>query len=151
MNKTPLQKASDLLDSCRLRKTQPRQEILSILLQADHPLTQEQIADRIGSQAPDKTTIYRTLMALIRHNLVHQAYLRDRTRHFELAHHCQADQCHPHFTCTDCGQTHCLYDTVIPAVKNIPDGFLVQHRQLRLEGICADCRTHSGKQNPYVE
>jgi Fur family ferric uptake transcriptional regulator len=140
MSKDILHKVEELLESCGLRKTHPRQEILSILLQTDQPLTQEQIAERIGPSAPDKTTIYRTLMTLAGRNLVHQAYLKDRTRHFELAHHCRADQCHPHFTCTDCGRTHCFHDAVIPAVKNIPAGFLVQHRQLRLEGICADCR-----------
>ncbi len=143
MNNGMHPKALALINSCGLRRTRPRLTILSALLMADSPQTQDQIAEQLGVAAPDKTTIYRTLMTLIRHNLVHQAYLKNRTRHFELAHHCRADQCHPHFTCTECGQTHCFHDVEIPPVRNIPAGFLVRHRQLRLEGICAACRKKS--------
>lgn len=145
MNKDIFEKAVVLLKSCGLRKTQPRAVILSVLLEADSPLTQDQIAERIGSTAPDKTTIYRTLMILVKNNLIHQAYIQNRSRHYEPAHHCRADQCHPHFTCTDCGRTHCFHETMIPDVKNIPFGYVVQHRQLRLEGICADCRVKNEK------
>jgi len=146
MHKNFLQKAEDLLTSCQLRKTHPRLEILRALLQTNCPLTQEQIAERIGSRSPDKTTIYRTLMTLMQHNLVHQAYLKGRSRYFEPAGRCRADQCHPHFTCTSCGKTHCFYDAEIPAVRNIPAGFLVRHSQLRLEGLCANCQNDSACQ-----
>ena len=65
MNQKVFNKASALLDSCQLRKTQPRLMILSVLLEADGPLTQDQIAEQLGDTAPDKTTIYRTLMKLV--------------------------------------------------------------------------------------
>lgn len=143
MPKEMEQKAAALLRSCGLKKTRPRVAILSVLLKADGPRTQEQLSYRLGAGAPNKTTIYRTLMLLLEHNLIHQAYIKGRSRYFEPAHHCRADQCHPHFTCTQCGQTHCFYDAVIPAVQNIPAGFQVHHRQLRLEGICKFCRSDS--------
>ena len=133
-------KAANLLVSCGLKKTGPRLAILAVLLEADKPMTQEQIAERLDPAAPDKTTIYRSLMKLVEHNLVHLAYIQERAGYFETAHHCRADQCHPHFTCVQCHETHCLHETLIPDVKNIPSGFIVQHRQLRLEGICADCQ-----------
>jgi len=135
-----LQKAAQLLDESGLRKTRPRLEILCVLLAADSPLTGEQIFDRITPASVDKATVYRTLLILLKHNIVHHAYLRSRIRHFELSHHCKPDHCHPHFTCRDCGRTVCLYQAVVPAVQNLPDGFLVLHRQTRLEGICANCR-----------
>ena len=141
MNSKRYDKASILLNSCGLRKTIPRLEILSVLLEQDGPLTQEQIAGRIGKTAPDKTTIYRSLVKLTEHNLVHQAYIHNRTRYFETAHHCRANRCHPHFTCILCNKTHCLTNAHAPGVKDLPAGFQIHRQQTRLEGICADCQT----------
>ncbi|HOK65281.1 MAG TPA: transcriptional repressor [Anaerohalosphaeraceae bacterium] len=135
-----LQKAAQLLDENGLRKTRPRLEILCVLLEADSPLTGEQVFERVTAGSVDKATVYRTLLLLLKHDIVHNAYLRNRIRHFELAHHCKPDRCHPHFTCRDCGRTVCLYQAIVPDVQNLPAGFLVLHRQTRLEGICADCR-----------
>jgi Fur family ferric uptake transcriptional regulator len=131
--------ASDLLQSVKLRQTQPRLSILRVLLNAKAPLTREQIAERIGPDAPNKTTIYRTLTHLAKTNLVHQAFMDDRTAHYELAHHCGKIQCHPHFTCNSCLQTQCLTSVRTPTVK-LPKGFTIQRQQIRIEGICSDCR-----------
>ena len=133
------QKAVELLNSVNLRQTQPRVAILDILLKADTPVTQEQIAEQIGDFAPNKTTIYRTLMNLVEKNLVHKAYLEERTWHFELAHHCGEHQCHPHFTCSQCQQTQCLPELAMPLVQ-LPKGYVMQRQQVRVEGICSNCR-----------
>lgn len=132
-------KAVELLNSVKLRQTAPRIEILKALLAAHAPITQEQIADQIGSAAPNKTTIYRTLMSLVEKDLVHKAYLQERTWHFELAHQCSTHQCHPHFTCSRCQRTQCLPEVSIPLVK-LPKGYAMQRQQVRIEGICRDCR-----------
>lgn len=139
MNKETLEKTEALLQSCGLRKTRPRRAVLTALLKADSPLTQDRIAEQIGTAAPDKTTIYRILMILVKHNLIHQAYIHNRTRHFELAHHCRADRCHPHFTCVLCRQTHCLTEAYPPLVQNLPAGFQIHRQQIRLEGVCPEC------------
>ncbi len=132
-------KAIELLQSVHLRQTEPRRTILRVLLKADTPLTQEQIADGIGPNAPNKTTIYRTLTQLVEKNLVHQAYLEDRTAHFELAHHCGEHQCHPHFTCRQCRKTQCLTGTKFPLVK-LPEGFIMHRQQIHIEGLCEKCQ-----------
>ena len=134
-----IQKAAALLNSVNLRQTQPRIEILSALLKASAPVTQEQIAEQIGISAPNKTTIYRTLMNLVDKNLVHKAYLEERTWHFELAHHCGEHQCHPHFTCSSCQQTRCLPEVSMPLVQ-LPKGYVMERQQVRIEGVCCDCR-----------
>lgn len=105
---------------------------------ADAPLTREQIAERIGEAAPNKTTIYRTLMSLVGKGLVHEAYVEERTRHFELAHHCGEHQCHPHFTCTQCRQTHCMMEVSAPLVE-LPKGWRMERQQIRIEGVCSAC------------
>jgi Fe2+ or Zn2+ uptake regulation protein len=132
-------KAVQLLESAHLRQTAPRLAILEVLLVAEAPLTREQIAEQIGPNAPNKTTIYRTLTHLVEKNLVHQAYLEDRTGHYELAHNCGKHQCHPHFTCNECLQTKCLTDAVAPVVQ-LPEGFKMHRQQIHIDGICPDCR-----------
>ena len=133
------QKAVELLNSVNLRQTRPRVAILEILLKTDAPVTQEQIAEHIGDTAPNKTTIYRTLMNLVEKNLVHKAYLEERTQYYELAHHCSEHQCHPHFTCSTCQQTQCLPEVSMPLVQ-LPKGYVMQRQQVRVEGICSTCK-----------
>jgi Fur family ferric uptake transcriptional regulator len=132
-------KAAALLNSVDLRQTQPRVAILTVLLKADAPLSQDQIAEQIGASAPNKTTIYRTLMNLVEKDLVHQAYLEERTRHYELAHHCGKHQCHPHFTCSICQHTRCLPEVDMPLVE-LPENYVMERQQVRIEGICDACR-----------
>jgi Fur family ferric uptake transcriptional regulator len=75
---------------------------------------------------------------LVEKNLVHQAYLEDRTGHYELAHNCGEHQCHPHFTCNTCLRTKCLTDAVAPMVQ-LPQGFKMLRQQIHIDGICPDC------------
>ena len=132
-------KARQMLKSARLYRTAGRVSVLKALLKADRPLRQEQIAGRMGKKRFDKVTIYRTLESLVKVGLVHKAYVEERARYFELAHNCSETQCHPHFTCTNCGRTHCLTDMTIPVLKKRHKSFLIQRQQTRLEGLCPAC------------
>ena len=69
------------------------------------------------SRTLNKVTVYRTLESLIEVGLVHRAFMHKRAWYFELADHCTEQQCHPHFTCTHCGVTHCLTDILLPMAK----------------------------------
>jgi Fur family ferric uptake transcriptional regulator len=135
-------KAIELLNSVSLRRTGPRLAVLETLLDADAPLTQDQIADIIGDSAPNKTTIYRTLTHLVETGLVHEAFLENRSQHYELAHHCGKQCCHPHFTCRQCEQTQCLTD-VRADILRLPKGFSIQRQQIHIDGVCPDCRTRN--------
>ncbi|MBN2269314.1 MAG: transcriptional repressor [Sedimentisphaerales bacterium] len=132
-------KARQILKSAKLYLTAGRMSVVQALLKADKPLTQEQIAGRLGKKRFDKVTIYRTLKTLVKVGLVHRAFIEDRARHFELAHNCSESQCHPHFTCTNCGRTHCLTDMAIPGAKKRYKGFLIHRQQTRFEGLCPAC------------
>ena len=131
-------KVQQLLKSARLRRTKPRSDILTALLEAHQPLTREQIAERIGAGAPNKVTIYRALETFVAADIVHKAFLQDRTWHFELGHNCSEHQCHPHFSCTNCGQTHCMPGVALPMT---PDqrGYIIRHQRVQLEGLCPRC------------
>jgi Fe2+ or Zn2+ uptake regulation protein len=132
-------KAGDLLNLAKLRRTNPRVAILGVLLDADKPLTQDQISTELGGDAPDKVTIYRTLESFISTGLVHRAFLHGRVWHFELAGNCTEEQCHPHFTCTNCGDTHCFTGVSMPMARSPEKGFVIGHQRVQLEGYCPKC------------
>ena len=131
-------RARGMLKAARLYCTASRLAILDVFFTSDSPLTQEQIR-RALPQPLDKATVYRTLTSLLQADLVHRAYVDERAAYYELASHCGPKQCHPHFTCTRCGQTHCLLDLRIPLAQSPHRGFKILRQQVRLEGLCPDC------------
>ncbi len=128
-----------LLDSAKLKRTEPRRVILDALFRADKPQTADEIVAAIGRSCPNKVTVYRTLESMIGAGLVHKAFIAARTWHFEMADRCTESQCHPHFVCTDCGQMSCLPGASVPMATKTPDGFIVYRQQVRLEGLCPGC------------
>jgi Fur family transcriptional regulator, ferric uptake regulator len=128
-----------MLKAAKLYCTAGRVAILKVLLKAGKPISHDQIARRSGKGHFDKVTIYRTLESLLRVGLVHNAFVDKRARHFELAHRCTEQQCHPHFTCTRCGRTHCLTDIFLPMAESPHKGFIIHRQQVRLEGLCPTC------------
>jgi len=128
-----------LLKTARLYCTESRLTILEVLAKAGKPLSQDQIARRSGKRHFDKVTIYRTLESLLRTGLVHKAFTEKRACYFELAHNCTEHQCHPHLTCSSCGDTHCLTEISLPMAKSPHQGFVIHRQQVRLEGLCPRC------------
>jgi Fur family ferric uptake transcriptional regulator len=139
MKTTASRRIEMMLSKTGLKKTRQRIDILKVLVNAKRPLTAEQIGCRLAGESPNKVTIYRTIESFVDAGLVHRAYLRDRTQHYELGEHCTQMQCHPHFTCTKCGSTRCMPDSTVGMVKGLEQGFVVHRQQVRLEGICPRC------------
>ena len=128
-----------MLKAAKLYCTEVRIAILNVLMETDKPLSQEQIAHGLGGKHFDKVTIYRTLESFLKVGLVHKAFMDKRACHFELANNCTESQCHPHFTCTSCGKTHCLMEISLPMAKSPHKGFVIHRQQVRLEGLCPAC------------
>jgi Fur family ferric uptake transcriptional regulator len=140
MTRTDLNtQARRMLKAVKLYCTRSRVSILKVLIKMGKPLSQEQIARLSGKEHFDKVTIYRTLESLVKVGLVHKAMLDKRAQHYELANNCTERQCHPHFTCTNCGDTHCLTEISLPMAKSPHRGFIIQRQQVRLEGLCPKC------------
>lgn len=131
--------AREMLKTAKLYCTSGRVAVLNVLIKANKPLNQVQIARRLGKDHFDKVSIYRTLESLTEVGLVHKAFVEKRAAHFELAHHCTKNQCHPHFTCIRCGDTHCLTGVVLPMAQSPHKGFIIHRQQVRLEGLCPAC------------
>ncbi len=132
-------KAREMLKAAKLYCTQGRVTILKVMMKASKPLSQDRIAQRSGEKHFDKVTIYRTLESLLKVGLVHKVFMDKRAWHFELAHNCTESQCHPHFTCTSCGDTTCLTEISLPMAKSPHNGFVIHRQQVRLEGLCPEC------------
>ena len=140
MTKSDLEiEARRMLKKTKLYCTESRLTILKVLAEAGKPLSQDQIARRSGKKHFDKVTIYRTLESLLRVGLVHKAFEEKRATHFELANNCTEHQCHPHLTCSSCGDTHCLTQISLPMTKSPHQGFVIHRQQVRLEGLCPKC------------
>ena len=139
MKADPNVKARQMLKTAGLYCTEARIAVLTALLEAPCPLRQNQIATRLAKKALNKVTIYRTLESLVEVGLVHRAFMHERAWHFELADHCTETQCHPHFTCLNCEQTHCLTGISVPMAESPYKGFVIRHQQVRLEGLCPAC------------
>jgi Fur family ferric uptake transcriptional regulator len=137
------QKARNLLTSAGLRLTRPRLAILGVLLNAEKPITHDQITVKLAHPIPNKVTIYRVLESFLQAGIVHKAFLRERAWHFELARNCTDTQCHPHFTCTSCEATYCFTDAALPMTKS-PRGFTIHHQRVQLEGLCPNCSEKTG-------
>lgn len=131
--------AETLLKIAGFNSTKAQIFVLQELLKAGNPLSRGDLAARLGAKCPDKVTIYRIMERFCAANLVHKVYLGERAFKYELAHHCEEKQCHPHFTCNNCGQTFCLNDLFLPIVKGLKKGFVLQKQQVRIEGLCPGC------------
>jgi Fur family ferric uptake transcriptional regulator len=134
------EKAREMLKDADLYCTEARIAILKVLLETPRPLRQNQISKRLVNKTLNKVTVYRTLESLAEVGLVHRAFMQKRAWHFELAHHCTSTQCHPHFTCLNCGEVHCLTGIPIPMTKSPYKGFVIYRQQVRLEGLCPACQ-----------
>lgn len=132
-------KIDNMLSSAHLRRTGPRVAVLSVLLRARKPQTAQQIAVKLSNMTPNKVTIYRILETFFKAGLVHKAFLQERSWHFELSHNCTENQCHPHFSCTSCGDMRCLTEISLPMVKSPYKGFVIRRQQVRFEGLCNKC------------
>ena len=139
MTNQPDNKARQALRKAGLYCTEARIAILTVLMQAANPLRQDRIAEQLTGRALNKVTVYRTLESLVAAGLVHRAFMHDRAWHFEMADHCTEKQCHPHFTCTICGVTHCLTEISVPMARIPNKGFVINRQQVRLEGLCPAC------------
>jgi len=139
MTARPDDKARQMLKRAKLYCTDARIAILRALMETARPLRQDQITPQLTKATFNKVTVYRTLESLVDAGLVHRAFTQNRAWHFELADHCTEHQCHPHFTCTSCGITHCLTDISLPMARVADKGFVVSRQQVRLEGLCPAC------------
>ncbi len=132
---------SDILKNHHLRTTACRESVLSTFQNREAALSHGDLEGALKSKHFDRVTIYRTLRTFLEKGIIHKVLDDEGTRYALCKDHCVGDDHnhdHVHFKCTDCGQTNCLDNLHIPAVK-LPSGYQAQEFNLLVQGLCADC------------
>jgi Fur family ferric uptake transcriptional regulator len=135
-------KVKDILKENRLSITGSRQKILELFLSKNAALSHADIEKKTG-ESFDRVTIYRTLQTFVESGLIHLIPTTDNSIKYAL---CKNDCApghhhdnHVHFICDECSKTICLDDVNIPLIK-LPKGFIPQHSEMVVTGICGECR-----------
>jgi Fur family ferric uptake transcriptional regulator len=146
-----LDAAQERLRVLGARVTQPRVCILACLMQTDAPLTHQAVIDRLPGQgeAIDRVTVYRVLDWLVERGVAQKRAGHDRVFRFSLVEHeaarAQVHRQHCHFHCSRCDRTFCLDAASTPDAETtppVPSGFAVEHVELTVNGVCAECGAH---------
>ena len=122
-----------------IRATKGRVEVLELFLKAGRPLAQMQIMDMLGTKL-DRASVYRILNAFAEAGIIHMAYVDGRHRVYELPDKCSGRNCHPHFSCRNCGMTACLEGFKISFKGALGKGFVAERQKVLIEGLCPNCR-----------
>ncbi|HEY2329295.1 MAG TPA: Fur family transcriptional regulator [Verrucomicrobiae bacterium] len=128
------QHLTEQLGATGLRLTPQRQQVYDVLLhKRDHP-TAEEVFIRAKKAMPEisHATVYNCLDALVKSGLARQVTVdRGATRFCPNMHE------HGHFHCSVC---EAVFDVNLPAQAiELPRGFKVNHYDIAVHGLCADC------------
>jgi Fe2+ or Zn2+ uptake regulation protein len=129
---------ADILKRCGLKKTLGRIKILEVLLKSRRPLTGRELLNRLGDDAVDPASVYRTLNALFEREVVHKIEGSDNIYHFAIN---RGEDAHPHFMCRTCGRMECLKMTAFPRIDIDleEEGYLVERENFFIVGLCPEC------------
>ncbi len=133
------QEGADLLTEAGIRPTSNRILVTEALSAAGRPMSLTELETLL--ETIDKSGIFRTLVLLKEHHLVHSIEDGDTVR-YELCHshdHRRDDDLHPHFFCEKCHRTFCLDGIAIPPVP-VPEGYRPESINYLIKGICPECR-----------
>jgi Fur family peroxide stress response transcriptional regulator len=127
---------SERLSASGFRFTPQRRHVYDVLSQKlDHP-TAEEVFMRAKRSMPEISlaTVYNCLDALVASGMVRQVQLQRGATRF-----CPNMAEHAHYTCDQCGT---VFDVMLPADSSFapkPKGFKVDHYDIAVHGICAEC------------
>lgn len=135
-------KIEKILSEAGIRPTPARKLILKMLMEADHPLSAQEIDDSL--ETLDRSSITRTLPILNESHLIHQISDGSGAMKYELCKGIWTDQGHDdqhiHFHCNKCGRTLCLQHLEI-VIPPLPEGFYIENVTYVIHGICPQCNS----------
>ena len=136
---TALDQGKDRLRAAGLRATPARLAVLSILDASDTALSHADLVERLTQGPWDPATLYRNLVELVRTGLARRVDIGDHIWRFESKREHDAGH-HPHFTCTECGNTQCLPDLLLQPSEPAPRAIQRQQVEVQIKGVCDDCQ-----------
>ncbi len=135
-----MDKVLSILKTNKLRVTPVRKDLLSMFIESDKALSNQDIEERL--QDVDRITLYRTLKAFQEKGIIHRAFDGTDTARYAACSegcsvHAHNDE-HLHFHCSTCDNTFCVDEILIPKLE-MPKGFTAHKTNIVVDGICENC------------
>ncbi len=130
------------------RNTKQKQLILSILKEADRPMSINEVYLQVAKELPKiaKSTIYRNIDALLGQNLIDKYHFNDS----EIFYRIKADSHeHKHFIiCDDCKKVFDLPSCPIHDIEHAieEEGFVIKDHLIQITGTCKNCALHKNSE-----
>ncbi len=124
-----------------LRVTPARLAVLRALRARTAPASHADLAAALGDAVPDRATVYRNLVELVKAGLARRRDLGDHVWRFEAAGARPGGREHPHFLCTACGSLACL-DTLKVELRRgarVPRALKEDAVEILVKGLCDGC------------
>lgn len=122
-----------------IKPTASRILVYKVLDKHSHALSLSEIEKNI--EHLDRSTVFRSLKTFLEHGLIHSIEDGSGSVRYALCGDdclCQPKDFHFHFTCTRCGETHCLTDIPFPKIQ-LPKGYQAVTANFVFKGICPSC------------
>ena len=120
------------------RNTKQKEAIRSVFLEADRPLSTEEILNLAQAEVSGLSiaTVYRNVLTLVDENWLVPVELPGEARRYEVA----GKDHHHHFRCNVCGKVFELDGCSIDIKPKLPRGFRASGHEFFIYGQCAACR-----------
>jgi Fur family transcriptional regulator, ferric uptake regulator len=132
-----------ILHDRNLKRTSCREGIISVIMDADQPLSENQIRERLTGTF-DRTTFYRSFKTLQESEIIHKIVVDNQLVKYALDNSFTKKRNHAHFFCEECNAVKCL-DSVPVRTPPVPEGFIIWEAEMIIKGLCANCRTSGSK------
>ena len=129
---------AQLLSKYKLSLTQHRINIISVLINAEKPIGEKEIALELETVC-DKSTIYRNLNTLTEKGVLQRIFSVDSIKYkLKNLNNDKKIQDHIHFKCVKCNKLICMEDLLVKDYS-LPNGYTKTENQFLILGYCKDC------------
>jgi Fur family ferric uptake transcriptional regulator len=132
-------KAAEILNTYHLKRSECREGIIDVIINADQALSENEIRDRLTGNF-DRTTFYRSFKTLVQHKIIHKIIVDNQLVKYALDNSVTKKQEHAHFYCFECQLVKCLDEVPIQRYR-LPDDYAESETEVIIKGTCAKCKT----------
>ena len=117
----------------KLVMTKQRKEIITIINNASSPITLKDIYKSLSNKDINLTTVYRTIEALLVHNLIKVIYINKASYYYSNQEH------HHYMVCLKCNNFFNIPCSLVNINNESKTNFVVENHDLILYGRCKKC------------
>lgn len=128
-------------ESSPYRLTQPRKNLLQLVLKQSQPFSAPQLVELLSAKNKcDPVTIYRTLPLMEELGIIEKCAFSEGMAHYEVAMN-HSDHHHHHIVCKKCKNIDPLDFCIIEAQEQVLQkmGYTHLSHRLEFEGLCPRC------------